>query len=149
MHACMPSRFSHVQLLCHPVNHSPSGYSVYGIFQARTLDWVAILSSRGSSWPKDWTRVSCISCTAGRFFTHWATWEAKYVKFLEPIATNNKAVWFSIELLDNQYRVTACFVNNTVLGYIENITKLYDITSARKGLTEKIVKKHTAKLCFE
>ena len=52
-------------------------------------------------------------------------------------------------MLDNQYRVTAYFVDNTVLGYIENITKLYDITSARKGLTEKIVKKHAAKLCFE
>ena len=28
---------------------------------------------RGSSWPRDWTQVSCIS---GRFFTVWATWEA-------------------------------------------------------------------------
>ena len=27
-------------------------------------------SSRGSSWPRDWTQVSCI---AGRFFTIWAT----------------------------------------------------------------------------
>ena len=26
-------------------------------------------SSRGSSPPRDWTRVSCISCTAGGFFT--------------------------------------------------------------------------------
>ena len=25
--------------------------------------------SRGSSWPRDGTRVSCLSCTAGRFFT--------------------------------------------------------------------------------
>ena len=30
-------------------------------------------SSRGSSWPRDQTRISGIS---GRFFTHWATWEA-------------------------------------------------------------------------
>ena len=32
--------------------------------------------SRGSSWPGDPTHISCVSCTAGRFFTHWATWEA-------------------------------------------------------------------------
>ena len=39
---------------------------VHGIFQARTLEWVTISFSRGSSWPRDRTRVSCI---AGRFFT--------------------------------------------------------------------------------
>ena len=43
--------------------------SVHGIFQARILDSVAISSSRISSQPRDRTHVSCISCTAGRFFT--------------------------------------------------------------------------------
>ena len=38
----------------------------------RILKWVACLFSRGSSWPRNWTRVSC---TAGRFFTSWATRE--------------------------------------------------------------------------
>ena len=33
---------------------------VHGIFQARILNLVAISSSRGSSRPRDWTRVSCI-----------------------------------------------------------------------------------------
>ena len=28
---------------------------------ARRLEWVAILFSRGSSWPRDWTWVSCIA----------------------------------------------------------------------------------------
>ena len=45
---------------------SPSGSSVHGTLQARTLEWVAISSSRGSFWSRYWTRVSCI---AGRFFT--------------------------------------------------------------------------------
>ena len=36
----------------------------------RILEWVAYPFSRGSSWPRHWTRVSCI---AGRFFTNWAT----------------------------------------------------------------------------
>ena len=43
-----------------------------GILQARTLEWVAMPTSRGSSQPRDWTQVSCI---AGRFFTSWATRE--------------------------------------------------------------------------
>ena len=51
--------------LCGPTDYSPSGSSVYGILQARVLEWVATSFSRGSSWPKDQTRVSYI---AGRFF---------------------------------------------------------------------------------
>ena len=47
--------------------------SVHGILQARILEWVAISFSRGSSWPRDWTQVSCI---AGRWFTSWAMREA-------------------------------------------------------------------------
>ena len=48
-------------------------YTVHGILQARTLEWVAFYFSRGSSQPRDWTQVSRI---AGRFFTSWATREA-------------------------------------------------------------------------
>ena len=54
---------------------SPHSSYVLGISQARILDWIAIPFSRGSSWPRDWTRVSWISCIAGRFFTVWATRE--------------------------------------------------------------------------
>ena len=46
--------------------------SVHGIFQARILERAATSSSRGSSWPRDWTWVFCTSCTAVGFFTHWA-----------------------------------------------------------------------------
>ena len=52
---------------------SPPGSSVHGILQARILEWVAIPFSRGSSPPRDWTRVSCIP---GRFFITGATGEA-------------------------------------------------------------------------
>ena len=51
--------------LCDPMNYSPPGSSVHGIFQARILEWVAIPFSRGSSQPRDQTHISCI---AGRFF---------------------------------------------------------------------------------
>ena len=55
------------------MDRSPPGSSVHGILQARILEWVAMPSSRGSSSPKDWTHDSC---TAGGYFTIWATWEA-------------------------------------------------------------------------
>ena len=51
----------------------PPGFSVQGIFQARISDWVAIPFSRRSSWPRNWTLVSCVT---GLFFTLWATREA-------------------------------------------------------------------------
>ena len=65
--------------LCDPMDCRPPGSSVHGISQARILEWVAISVSRASSWSRDQTHVSCVSCTSfvGRwFFTTSATWEA-------------------------------------------------------------------------
>ena len=59
--------------LCDPMDLSLPGSSVYGIFQARVLEWVAISFSRGSSQPRDRTPVSH---TAGRRFTVQTTREA-------------------------------------------------------------------------
>ena len=56
--------------LCNPMVCSPSGSSVHEIPQARILELVDILFSRGSSRSRDPTQVSCI---AGRFFSIWAT----------------------------------------------------------------------------
>ena len=52
--------------LSNPMDCSLPGSSVLGTSQARILEWVAISFSRGSSWPRDRTQVSCI---AGGFFT--------------------------------------------------------------------------------
>ena len=46
-----------------PMDYTPPGSSVHGILQAKILGWVAMLSSWGSSWPRDWTHVSYGSCT--------------------------------------------------------------------------------------
>ena len=54
--------------LCDPMDWSLPGSSIHGIFQAKMLEWVAISYSRGSSWSRDGTHVSCISCLAGGFF---------------------------------------------------------------------------------
>jgi len=52
-------------------------YTVHGTLQARILEWVAILLSRGSSQPRNQTQVSHM---AGRFFTSWAAREAQATK---------------------------------------------------------------------
>ena len=46
------------------LDYSPPGSSVHGALQARVPQWVAIPFSRGSSWLRDGTQVSCL---AGRF----------------------------------------------------------------------------------
>ena len=75
---CLPSSFLCVlsRLVVsdslQPHGLCPPGFSVYGILQARILEWVAISCSRGSSRPRDQTQVSYIT---GRFFTTWATRE--------------------------------------------------------------------------
>ena len=48
--------------LCDPMDCSPPGSSVHGILQVRILEWVAISPSRGSSWARDRTWVSDVSC---------------------------------------------------------------------------------------
>ena len=66
--------------LCNPVNCSPPGSSVHGIFQPRMLEWVAMPFSTGSSQPRDRTQVSMSVALASRFFTTSATRETPYIK---------------------------------------------------------------------
>ena len=71
--------FSHVQLFCNPTDCSPPGSSVHGTSQARILEWVAISYFRESSWPWDWSHVSCISFTGRWILYHSTTWEALFI----------------------------------------------------------------------
>ena len=62
--------------LCDPMDCNPLGSSLHGNLQARTLEWVAIPFSRGSSWPKeDQIQSNLVSRIAGRLSTDWATRE--------------------------------------------------------------------------
>ena len=86
-------------------NSLPMDYTVHGILQARMLEWVAILFSRGSSQPRDQTQVSRV---VGRFFTtseaklwffssgHVWTWELDHKEGWGP---NNWCFW--IVMLEN------------------------------------------------
>ena len=64
IHACVCTQLG--PTLFDLMDYSLPGSSVHEISQARILEWVAIFSYRGSSWPRD---RNCIFCTAGGFFT--------------------------------------------------------------------------------
>ena len=59
--------------LCSPWTEEPG----HGILQARILEWVAISFSKGSSGPRDRTRIPC---TAGNLLAVWATMEARELR---------------------------------------------------------------------
>ena len=65
--------------------------------QARILEWVVILFSRGSSWPRDWTWDSCI---ADGFFTIWTTREAPLLTIL---ASWTEGMWKCNSALKNDW----------------------------------------------
>ena len=78
---CLLTHFSPVQLFVTLWIAACQAPLSMGILQARMLEWVAMPSSRGSSWPKDQTFVSFVSCVdrwgfCFCFFTTSATWEA-------------------------------------------------------------------------
>ena len=56
--------------LCDPMDCSPPGSSVHGIFQTRILEWVAIFFSRGSSQSRDQTLISYVSCIEREVLYH-------------------------------------------------------------------------------
>ena len=67
--------------LCDPMDCSPPGLSARGSLQARILEWVAISFSRGSSWPRDRTHISC---TGRQILSFWITREAHNTRTSNP-----------------------------------------------------------------
>ena len=68
---------------CDPMDCSLQESSVHGILQARLQEWVAMPSSRGSSRPRDQTRVSQVSCI-GR----WVLYHLHHLGSLHSIHTH-------------------------------------------------------------
>ena len=107
--ACVSVSHSVMPDSLHPMDCSPPGSSVHEIFQARILEWVAISFSRGSSQPRDQTQVSC---TAGRFFTKWATREAPYWAW--PCPFEQDAVYPSVSLSHQETSIS--FLSFSIRG---------------------------------
>ena len=82
--------------LCDPMDCSLPGSSVNGILQARIFEWVAIAFSRGSSWLRNRTGVSCI---VGRFFisrlTHGESCHKKSTFSSAGYSNFQLVIWFS------------------------------------------------------
>ena len=88
--------------LCNPMDCSPPGSSLCGIFQVRIVEWVAIAFSRGSSQPRTEPECLASSALAVGFFTTRATWKG-------PIN----------QLYPNTNKVVVCFFfkKETLLGF--------------------------------
>ena len=95
--------------LCNTMDCSPPGSSVYGILQARILEWVATPSSRGSSWPSDPTCVSYVSCTGRQVFTSSAS-----VKFSIPFFSMIPLLLWYSSLKSGLQRLTVTFKSSPI-----------------------------------
>ena len=56
--------------LYNPMDGNPPGSSLHKTSQARVVEWVAISSPRVSSWPRDSTHVSRVSCISRQLLYH-------------------------------------------------------------------------------
>jgi len=77
---------NHVRLFstpCSVARQAPLSWNSSGISQARILEWVAIFYSRGSSWPRDQTQVSYVSCIGRQILYHCTTWEPQVKRWME------------------------------------------------------------------
>ena len=73
VHVCMLTCFSHVSF--NLMDYNLPGSSVHRILQAWILEWVAMLSSRESSWPRDQTCISYVLCIGRWVLTTSTIWE--------------------------------------------------------------------------
>ena len=101
---------------------SPPGSSVYGILQARILEWVAIPFSRGSFWPGTQTWVSCV---ADGFFTMRATREVQ-----RPLTLNTSTA----SPITNIPHQSSIFITNEErilhINIIQNLQFIFRVHSA-------------------
>ena len=90
MHMCLVAKSC--PTFCDPMDCSPQSFFVHEVFQARILEWVTMPSSRGSSWPRDQTHISWISCIAGQFFAIEPPGKPKLDPYLMPYSKANSTL---------------------------------------------------------
>ena len=89
----------------------------------RILEWVDYPFSRGSSWPRNWTRVCCI---AGGFFTSWATREANmktkrednYLQTKDTCLRVKSTLWdfLNLDFWPPELWGNLCYLNHSICG---------------------------------
>ena len=110
---------------CDPLECSLPGSSVHGILQARILEWIAMLFSRGSSWPRDWTQAPALQAD---FFTVWATREALYAEHM---------MW-NAGLDESQARMKIAGRNINNIKYADDTTLIAESKEELKSLLMKV-----------
>ena len=100
LYLCMHAQLC--PILHDPMDCSPPGSSVCGIFQAKVLERVAISFSRVSSWPGDQTFL-VFPTLAGAFFISWATREALYHFSVKTLYTGT-GYQFSVRTVNSQHQ---------------------------------------------
>ena len=112
---------SPVWLFCSPLDCSPPGSCAHEISPARILEWVAISFSRGSFWPRNWTRVSCI----GRWILYcWATREA---------VLRVAVLWSSVQIEPDDVQIEQWWQDDTAVEVTLPLFLRVDPQSAIKG----------------
>ena len=92
--------FKCISVTCKPMDCSPPGSSVHGIFQARKLKWVAMPSSRGSFRSRDQPHHVLNFWHCRQIIYHWATREVRYHSYVE------SKIWHKRTYLQNRSWLT-------------------------------------------
>ena len=134
--------------LCNPMDCSPSCSFVQGIFLVRILEWVVMSSSRESSWPRDWTCISYVSCIGRQILYHQhhlgSPWKAIMLSKIRQRKTNT--LWSHLHIKSKKLtrlvvaRGKGWWVGETWEGYQKGQAKSYKIINARDcSMVTKII----------
>ena len=135
VHACVLSHFSRVWLFATPWSTAHQAPLSMGILQVRILEWVAMLSSGGSSWPRDWTHISYVSWTGRQVFFTSATWEPhlQYTHLLtvQKSWARNGFSWSKESAMQYILQTEALFKHRALQSFLHKVTKaiIYSLQS--------------------
>ena len=119
--------------VCYPMDCSLPGFSIQGVFQTRILEQVTIFF-KVSSWPRDWT---WISCSGRQILYHWGIWRGPLTGYCRSILLEMHVFYFrKIILLAffNSFPVTfffpishkspVCWMLNLLNGLVFTLSSL-------------------------
>ena len=116
------------QTLCNPMDCSLQYSPIHGIFQARILKWVAISFFRVSSWPRDWTHISYISCFGKWILYHCATWEAQ---INDVLSINFKTLEKNLQLEPRKSRMNKIMMIKSEKNTLDNMYTIEKISETK------------------
>ena len=98
---------------------SPPDSSVHGILQERTLEWVSMSFSRGSSWPSDQTLVS--------YLLHWQVVSLPLAPSGKPLALGITWYWYGLLMVMSTLTpwLRLCLPGSSIIGILFSLFLLY------------------------